>query len=281
MLAFVHTLTFGRFRPASRILAAAKAGNLPKAGALLAADPTLVNVEKSNGATPLWIAAEKGHLEVVKLLLEKGAAIEAVRNDGVTRYPGRQELGEHRATVDAAVELGVTSLWIAAQKGHLEVVKLLLERGALIEAKNSKNITPLLVAAEEGRFEVVKLLLEKGALIEAKNSNKATPLWMAAQNGHLEIVALLLEKGAAVDARTDDSVTMVYDRANGTVSTKRNYGVTPLWMAAQNGHIKVVASLLKNGANPNVEAMGRSALQFAVEKRLTEIAELLRKAGAK
>ena len=60
----------------------------------------------NNGATPLWIAAQEGHLDVVQHLVEVGA---------------------HK---DQATNYGATPLCIAAQEGHLDVVRHLVEVGA-------------------------------------------------------------------------------------------------------------------------------------------------------
>ncbi|RPB22045.1 ankyrin, partial [Terfezia boudieri ATCC MYA-4762] len=60
-----------------------------------------------------------------------------------------------------------TALHIAAKKGHLEVVKVLLDKGATINAMTHVNRTALHMAAENGHLEVVKVLLDKGATINA------------------------------------------------------------------------------------------------------------------
>ncbi|RYP39319.1 hypothetical protein DL768_010725 [Monosporascus sp. mg162] len=124
------------------------------------------------GQTPLSWAAEEGHREIVQLLLDKGAEIDAKDNDGRT------------------------PLWWAARNGHKEIVLLLLEKGAEIDAKGNISRTPLSWAAGKGHKEIVQLLLDKGAEIDSKNINGWTPLSWAAANGHKEIVQLLLDKGA-------------------------------------------------------------------------------------
>jgi ankyrin repeat protein len=89
----------------------------------------------------------------------------------------------------------------AADNGHLEVVKLLLEKVADITVANHNGWTPLNSAADSGHLEVVKLLVEKGADITVANHNGWTPLNSAADSGHLEVVKLLVEKGADVNTQ--------------------------------------------------------------------------------
>ncbi|KAL6887036.1 hypothetical protein GGI43DRAFT_264528 [Trichoderma evansii] len=106
----------------------------------------------------LIAASYYGHHAIVKLLVEKGANIEAKDSDGRTAL-----------------------LW-AAEKGHQATVKLLVEKGADIEAKDSDGLTPLSFAAENGHQATVELLVEKGADIEAKDSDGRTPLSWAAES---------------------------------------------------------------------------------------------------
>jgi ankyrin repeat protein len=114
---------------------------------------------------------------VVKLLLEKGAELEAK-----TTY-------------------GQTPLSRAAGNGHEAVVKLLLEKGAELETKDKNGWTPLSCAAKNGHEAVVKLLLEIGAELEAVDNDGQTPLSWAAKNGYEAVVKLLLEKGAELEAK--------------------------------------------------------------------------------
>jgi len=277
--AFILSLTFGScLLYATPLHDAAQLGDVAQAGAIIMDDPSSVNVKDIHGSTPLSIAAQEGYLEVVKLLLEKGAAIEAKTNyrgapvstAAFYSNPAIVKVLAVKGTVEA---IGATPLYIAAKEGHLAVVKLLLEKGAAIEAKAEDGCTPISTAAFNGHADVVKLLLERGAAVEGKHKDRVTPLAMAAQQGHLEVVRLLLDKGAVVDA-------------------KDNNGFTPLARAAQirDGllarHLEVMKVLLAKGANPNTLGFapfedGKTALQVAEEQGKTEVAELLREAGTK
>jgi ankyrin repeat protein len=125
-------------------------------------------------AAPIYHAAKAGDVaRVQSLLVADPTLINATKNLG-----------------------GYTLLMVAAEKGRLEVMKLLLNKGAAIDAATVFGETPLSRAAGAGQFEAVKLLLDNGAVVDSKDCLSSTPLVSAAQNGHYEVVKLLLEKGA-------------------------------------------------------------------------------------
>ena len=121
------------------------------------------------GATALYEAAENGHSEVVRLLLEAGAKIEP------------SPLGR--------LFMQRTALHVAAAKGHFDVVRLLLEEGAEKDAGDSEwRRTALHVAAQNGHSNVVKLLLMAGVDKDVANEYAYTALHLAAREGHSEVV---------------------------------------------------------------------------------------------
>ncbi|MCJ1355050.1 MAG: hypothetical protein MMC33_005041 [Icmadophila ericetorum] len=125
----------------------------------------------SSGRTPLSSAASKGHLAVVKLLLE--------RND---------------VDVDSKDNCGCTALRYAAESGYETVVKLLLERDVDINCKDNRGRTALIYAALEGHETVVKLLSERDDVnMDSKDKNGWTALIYAVRWGHETMVKLLLE----------------------------------------------------------------------------------------
>jgi ankyrin repeat protein len=199
------------------LLAAAQNGHTDVTRALLELGGTVDQGTADGGATAVYIGAQEGHVEVVRLLLEKGAAV----NQATTAHsqgPG-----------------GDTPLRMAAYKGYVEVVRVLLEGGAAVnQATADDGTTPLLIATQQGHGEVVLMLLEKGAAVnQGRTDTGVTPLHMAAQNGYVELARLLLEKGAGVNQATTD------------------HGTPPLHMAAQNGHVDMVRLLLEKGAAVN------------------------------
>ena len=151
------------------------------------------------GETPLEQAARLDQIEVVDLLLPPGAAARSDLLSGAV-VKGQTDLVkvllEHGAEVNARSSQGATPLDDAALKGRVEVARLLLQHGADVKARNSYGGTPLHDAALGGHADVVELLLENGAAIDARDDSGATPLYQAAAWGRLEVVDLLLRKGA-------------------------------------------------------------------------------------
>ena len=89
-------------------------------------------------------------------------------------------------------------LMLASLRGHLDLVKKLVERGGDV---NKPGWTPLHYAATHGHLEIMNFLLDNHAYIDAESPNKTTPLMMAAQYGTPSAVTLLLEAGADATLR--------------------------------------------------------------------------------
>jgi ankyrin repeat protein len=113
-------------------------GDASGVAAELANNPNGVNLPEDDGLTPLHLAAENCHSNVVVLLLERGAKINATDKDKAT------------------------PLHLAAQEGCSDVVTVLLEHGAKINARDDNNRTPLLRAEQWHQEDVVLLLKKRG-----------------------------------------------------------------------------------------------------------------------
>jgi len=104
---------------------------------------------------------------------------------------------------------GPNQLFLAAENGNKDAVEAVLaKKGMKVNAKESTfGMTALHVAASKGHIEIVELLLANGSDIEAKEETGRTPLHAAAFRGHAVVVEALLAKGANVNALTHDGKT--------------------------------------------------------------------------
>lgn len=108
--------------------------------------------------------------------------------------------------IDSGDRCESSALHHAAEKGHIEVVKLLIKRGAIVNVTNMWEKTPLHSACNNGHELVVQHLVENGARIEAtSNKKRFTPLHLAAQFDHMKIVEYLVQNGADVSAQAEVS----------------------------------------------------------------------------
>lgn len=165
-------LTFATMAYGDEIHVAAEKGDLKKVRSLIAANPSLVNVEGHQNATPLHWAAAKGHNEIADFLISKKANLEAK-----DRY-------------------GFTPLLTAAQNGQKEVVELLLRHKANIEAKENTGKTSLHWAASFNHKAVVEVLLINKADVNPRDKHNETPLRKAIQQGYKDVAKVLQQYGA-------------------------------------------------------------------------------------
>lgn len=90
-------------------------------------------------------------------------------------------------------EMGRTALYMAAGRGHVSFVELLLSRGADPSLRRAGGRTPLGIAAYNGHTEVVRLLLRHpGCDLDGRDEQGCTPLWQAARNGRTQVCCVLL-----------------------------------------------------------------------------------------
>jgi ankyrin repeat protein len=169
-------------------------------------------------------------------------------------------------------------LILAAQEGHIDVVKALLANGADINAQNSDGDTALIFAVRGGHIDVVKALLDKGADINAKNSDGDTALILAVRGGHVDVVNALL--AYKVDGKV--AIDMDLKVTSYGFSVRGNQGAVALHAAALEGHVGCVEALLDKGADINAwDSNGNTALMLAARAGHEEVVKALMDKGAK
>ena len=231
------------------LLTAAENGDETETKNLLArsASPNSPVDELKSRRFPIHAAAENGHNEIAKLLLQAGADVNA---------PGRVEF-----------TVGVTPLMLVAEAGHVELVRTLLKAGAYIHAKTREleggKETALHYAARGGSVGAIQLLIEAGAKVNATASGQVTPLMYAVIARHFEAAQVLIASGAVANSGPSD-------------------GSGALWHAAHAGDLQMVRLLLANGASP-IPRGGKPfafPLDAAASNGSIEVLRMLIEAGA-
>lgn len=192
--------------------------------------------------TLLTFAVAGGHENIIRLLLARGANIEAKGKSESTPLVeaiGQGRLNIIKLLVDNGVNVNAISddsrpLELAIVLGNPEIIKILIDAQADLEAKDLNGKTALLKAVDDENMPIVKLLLEHGANINTQADKGQAPLHIAAKKGNITILQLLLTKKATIDIQTAD-------------------GATPLFFATAT-NIDCVDLLLKNGADPNANS---------------------------
>ena len=194
-----------------------------------------VNAEDEEKKTPLHYAAETGQMEVVQLLVEAGADINA---------------GEGKWT----------ALHGAVYEGHRDIAELLIQKGADVNIKDKNGHQPLFNAIWKRDLDTAELLITKGADVNAKGRNGYQPLYNAVWKKDLDTVKLLITKGADVNAGEGKWTALHY--------------------AVDEGLRDIAELLIQKGANVNTKGKGYQPLYYAIWKKDLDTVKLLITKGA-
>jgi ankyrin repeat protein len=208
--------------------------------------------------TPLMLAAKRGFLEIVEILLSAGASVSAIDKTQGEIVGDHQPLhyavmGQNRAIVEAILNAGAdvnaldsdgdTPLNSAVAGGNLDLVQLLLDRGAAVTKFGRKRYTPPLLTAagaktsRAAKLAIINLLLKSDANPNETDRRGTTPIQLLTighdvnDEGRLECLAALL-KGGAKDTPSKDLGTALH-------------------AAALYSNVRAARLLLDTGSNPN------------------------------
>ncbi|XP_042313630.1 poly [ADP-ribose] polymerase tankyrase-2 isoform X3 [Sceloporus undulatus] len=224
-----------------------------------------INEKTKDFLTPLHVASEKAHSDVIEVLVKHEAKVNALDNLGQTSLHRAAHCGHLqtcRLLLSSGCDPSIVSLqgFTASQMGN-ESIQQLLQEG--IPLGNSEADRQLLEAAKAGDMDTVKKLCTVQSVncrdIEGRQS---TPLHFAAGYNRVSVVEYLLQHGADVHA-------------------KDKGGLVPLHNACSYGHYEVAELLVKHGAVVNVADLWKfTPLHEAAAKGKYEICKLLLQHGA-
>jgi len=185
---------------------------------------------------PLLQAADQGDLEKVRQLLDSGVAVSTHSDNGLN------------------------ALNWAAYSGHVDIARLLLERGIDVDSnKNTPGWSPLMNASNEGYIDVVELLLAKGARLDLASKDGWLALDFAAAKQHLDVVKALLAHGAdgnasllAMVGKGDIGGVSVLLAAGVSPDARDKDGETALYKAMAKHSFDIASVLLAHDADTNL-----------------------------
>ncbi len=179
-----------------------------------------VNTKDNYGKTALDYASERSHNDsershndIVGILIQRirqqknsQNLLDALKRGDKEAVEILLELGPNEIDINDE-ECGVTPLHLASSIGYIDIIRMLLEKGADINAQDNYGQTPLYYASGQNNVEIVRMLLEGGADIEAKDKSGETVLYQAVRSKNAEMIELLLNRGADIEAKDNSGET--------------------------------------------------------------------------
>ncbi|XP_075903367.1 death-associated protein kinase 1 isoform X2 [Nelusetta ayraudi] len=263
-----------------------------------------VNQPNKHGTPPLLIAAGCGNIQIIEVLMRKGAEIHANDKSGANAiyYAARHGHVEtlkflHGKTcpLDVQDKSGETALHVAARYGNVDVVRYLCSIQANPDLADREQETPLHCAAWHGYSAVAVALCQAGCHVDAKNREGESPLLTASARGFVDIVQCLVEHGAHLEASDKDGHTALHlavRRCQVEVvrclldhrchaDQQDRHGNTPLHIACKDGNLAVVTAICgAGGALDLPNKYGRTPLHLAANNGSLEVVRHLCLAGA-
>ncbi len=249
-----------------------------------------VNAQDFALFTPLYYAAYENNVAMVRLLLENGAKVDSRSDKGATalinypHYDTMKILLEYGADINAYDDAKMTPLISTALYGDSKTMKLLLANGANVNALSNEFGSALMALAIRAHAdEKAKILIEAGADFNLKTPEGYTALMKAAISSNAKLIKFLLDQGANANSVLDVE-QKIYMRVSGkTEEFILPVGSTALMIAVCAADIASIKEFLHyKSTDINIaNALGETALSYAIKHHRKEIVALLKNAGAK
>lgn len=280
-------------------LEAAENGTVEQLEDAVMAEPLQVNTVDELGRTALHLAAPRGNVELIKILLEAGADAAATDADGKTPDKLAND-AEVKRVFEAAVAEREREIQLGRdiKAGKIEAVEAALAAGVRVDAFNEdKSSTLLGVAVQANKADMVQLLIKHGADVSCKNKDGKSVLHVAAARAGREIVQMLLAAGADPMHPGNNGATPLHDAiwegnsaavealipayAEVNFSPDGRYNGYPITMAIMRGRADYVQLFINAGMNMNDKRFCKMPLlHTAAMNDRVFIVKMLLQAGA-
>ena len=237
----------------------------------------IINVADEYNNSALYWAITNGKIEAAQFIIEMGANVNTATNELGKRFEGDtplisasgygylsivNEMIEHGAKIDVRRKDGAHAAFMAAQKGHLEILQLLVnEDPSVAHLKGFEGKTCLYAAALGGHLNIVKYLASLPDIdVNCEDEYGEVPILAAAVRGHLDVLKYLT------------SLPLI------NLNKQDIHGYTPLMHAVYENCTESVLFLLQNGADSSIkDNYGKNALYWALLKNNANVIDILEK----
>ena len=249
-------------------------------------DKNLIN-ESLDGKTPLIIAVGNSYLETAKKLIENGANVNAVDNEGWSALSyavnnGDIEIAkillENNAKINGELLLAINS---PIAESRIDMMKLLIENKADINYTDENGLSPLSIAIENGDIEATKFLITNKANLNILTSDGISLIGYAISQNNMDLLQILIENGADINYSGGDyqlatplmtasrlgldNVVRILLTRNVNINAVDINGNTALHTSAGNSQLSVIKLLLEKNPNLDIQnKVGNTALHLAV-----------------
>uniref|UniRef100_UPI00398F031C ankyrin repeat and death domain-containing protein 1B-like n=1 Tax=Pristiophorus japonicus TaxID=55135 RepID=UPI00398F031C len=263
----------------------------------------MVDIKDKYGMDAFLLAAWFGHLNILKMLVEKGVDRKSTNQEGMNALHCAAQnnqisivqciIKDLQLDLNKPTEKGKKPYHLAVESGHFEMVETLREFEYNTQEKDKEGNTALHLAARNGHTAVLEELLKEWNLIDEENEEGETAFFLAAMGDHQKCVTLLLEAGSDISIlpktnlsilqiaaeRGDISMASILIDAGISCNSQNNRKETPLHLAVKNKHTSVAQLLVESMCDVNIlDERNQNPLHLAAELGRADLVELLLKA---